>query len=126
MIDDNDLARLAAMAHALRPDWPTKSLMTYLHAHHAGRPYRDIAVALAWVAADSSTQTPKRLEENGPWWAATNAEMPAVTPMPTRVADMRCGRCGNTATEPNHDEHCARRAEPGARQRAYAALTDDR
>jgi hypothetical protein len=110
MIDDNALTRLAAMAHALRPDWPSKSLLTYLHAHHAGRPYRDLAVALTWVAADSATKTPARLDENGPWWqaAAANAEPPTRTPLPTPV----CKRCGHFVTEPNHDEHCARRADP--------------
>lgn len=96
MIDDNDLGRLAAMAHALRPDWPIKSLMTYLHAKHAGRPYRDLAVALAWVACDTATKTPKRIEENGPWWSAAVAgdARREATPMPPKITKLRCGRCG--------------------------------
>jgi hypothetical protein len=110
MIDETQLARLAGMAHALRPDWPSRSLLTYLHAHHAGRPYRDLAVALAWVAADSATRTPARLDENGPWWKAALAEAPDATrtPSPTPV----CKRCGHFVTEPNHGEHCARRVDP--------------
>lgn len=99
MINDNDLQRLAAAAHALRPDWPIKSLLTYLHAQHVGRPYRDLAVALAWVAADTATKTPKRLEQAGPWWDAAVAGDATRAATPTRPADtsftsLRCEKCG--------------------------------
>src|SRR5690554_2089445 len=65
-----EIERLAAMANALRPDWPVRSLCTWLNADHARRPYRDVAVALAYVATDPATQMPKRMNEAGPWWAA--------------------------------------------------------
>lgn len=67
----NELERVAAMAHGLRPDWRYDSLVTHLRANHGTKPYRDLAVAMAWIAADPDTKTPARLLENGPWWAAT-------------------------------------------------------
>lgn len=80
MATKEEIDRLAAMAHELRPDWPLRSLLTYLARNHATRAYRDLAVALAAVATDSATQTPKRLEESGPWWKAAQAAFGAETP----------------------------------------------
>lgn len=71
MISRTETERLAAMAHELRPDWPIRSLCTWLQADHANRAYQDIAVALAYIATDPATQTPKRMNEAGPWWQAT-------------------------------------------------------
>jgi hypothetical protein len=122
IIDDNGLARLAAMAHALRPDWPSKSLLTYLHASHAGRPFRDVAVALAWIAADPATQTPKRLDESGPWWtaAAADSREAPIARGPARMSELRCERCGLVNVEGNAHE-CARPADPETAAR-YAEL----
>lgn len=83
-----ELERLAAMANALRPDWPVRSVLTYLQADHAARAYTDVAVALAWVATDPSTVTPKRLSEAGPWWTTTTAARDA-SPVP-RAGAPRC------------------------------------
>lgn len=71
MPSDNELQRLAMAANALRPEWPVRSLLTLL-TKHAARPYRDLAVALAWIATDAATKTPARLAEAGPWWTATS------------------------------------------------------
>jgi hypothetical protein len=71
MPTDNQIERLAAMTNAIRPEWPIRSLVTLL-TKHAARPYRDLAVALAWVATDARTKTPARLAEAGPWWTATS------------------------------------------------------
>ncbi|KRC37503.1 hypothetical protein [Oerskovia sp. Root22] len=70
MLTRTEVERLAAAANALRPDWPLRSLCTFLERDHAHRAYRDVAVALAWVATDPKTQTPKRMNELGPWWQA--------------------------------------------------------
>ena len=72
MPSDNEVQRLAAMTNAIRPEWPVKSLVTLLARDHAARPYRDLAVALAWIATDARTKTPARLSEAGPWWTATS------------------------------------------------------
>lgn len=79
MATKEELDRLAAMGHQLRPDWPLRSLLTYLARNHRSRPYRDLAIALAAVATDTTTQTPKRLEESGPWWKAAQAAFGAPT-----------------------------------------------
>ena len=68
----NEIGRLAGMANQLRPDWPVNSLTTFI-GKHRHRTYRDVAVALAWVCADADTQTPARLNEDGPWWKAVTA-----------------------------------------------------
>lgn len=60
--------RLAKMANGLRPDWPWNSLVTFIETHLAERSYRDAAVALAYVACEPDTRTPRRVLEAGPWW----------------------------------------------------------
>lgn len=112
-----ELERLAAAANALRPDWPTRSVLTTLTRDHAHRAYRDLAVALAWVAADPDTKTPARLAESGPWWAATEGGEPTRLP-PRRVpcdthglpgTDLHCPEC--IAARPTPDEIARIRAE---------------
>lgn len=70
-MNKTELERLASMGHALRPDWPVRSLLTYLSSEHSARAYTDVAVALAIIATDPITQTPRRMSEAGPWWTAT-------------------------------------------------------
>lgn len=79
-MNENEAARIAAMAHALRPDWPVASLRTLLARHElATKSRRDVAVALAWVACETETTTPARVIESGPWWRAANVEHPDRT-----------------------------------------------
>lgn len=85
-----EVERLAAAAHELRPDWPVTSLVTWLQADHTHRAYRDVAVALAYIATDSETRTPKRMNETGPWWG--------VGPAAAGTTDIRFERC----QEPGH------------------------
>lgn len=75
-----EIARIAAAANALRPDWPTVSVQTYLAQRHASRAYQDLAAAVAYLAADPATQTPKRLEQPGPWWHIGNNGAPRNDP----------------------------------------------
>ena len=86
MLSDTEADRLACMGNALRPDWPVASLKTHLRNHHTTRAYRDLAVALAYIATDARTLTPARLKEPGPWWRTTEEQR---TP-PVGVAP-RCG-----------------------------------
>jgi len=71
----DDLTRLASAAHELRlrPDWPTANVLANLTTHHAARAYRDVAVALAWIATDPATMSPNRMNGPGPWWTAPQA-----------------------------------------------------
>ena len=72
MINKTEAERIATAVHALRPDWPVKSLMTLL-LELKDWPYRDLAVTLTWVATDQDingnhiSQTPARVKEQGPW-----------------------------------------------------------
>lgn len=104
MIDHDGTHRLAAMANALRPDWPVKSLVTFIGANLQQRTYREAAIALAWVACDPVTETPKRLLEAGPWWSATRAQAATVSVIPTRCGEhptrraLDCPECAETAS----------------------------
>lgn len=66
----DEIARLAALGSALRPDWPTASLRTFIERHLSGRAYGDTAIALAWVATKTKTTTPRLVLEPGIWWQA--------------------------------------------------------
>lgn len=81
MLSRTEIERLAQAAHALRPDWPVKSLCTWLMTDHASRAYRDVAVALAYIATDTATVTPKRMNEMGPWWSAVKLAGSDATPL---------------------------------------------
>jgi hypothetical protein len=96
MPSQNEIERLAAMANQLRPEWPVRSLVTLL-TKHAARPYRDLAVTLAWIATDAQTKTPARLSEAGPWWTATSMTE-GQGPTQSRM------RCATHAG--NHAGHC--------------------
>ena len=103
MLDNNEIQRLAAMGSALRPDWPARSLRTWLEKNLADRAFGDIAVALAWVATRTKTDTPRLLLEAGPWWKACQVDG-TTAPRNYRVPctehpgeTLPCGRCANEA-----------------------------
>jgi hypothetical protein len=81
---------LAAAAAALRPDWPANSVATFLSTEHSSRPYRDVAVALVWVACDPATAYPKRMNEAGPWWRAAAVDRAAAASTGAPPHDERC------------------------------------
>lgn len=74
-MNENERDRIAAAIHQLRPDWPASSIRTLIDRPRLrDRPRRDVAVALAWIACESGTQTPARVLESGPWWQAAGVE----------------------------------------------------
>lgn len=91
MATTDEIQRIAAAMNALRPDWRTTSLVTFLTKHHSARAYRDLAIAGVAVATDARTQTPHLLNEHGPWWAAAQTAAGNAT-------DHRYARC----QEPGH------------------------
>ena len=99
-MDDNEIQRLALMASALRPDWPARSMRTFVEKNLGGRTYGDTAVALAWVCTRTKTDTPRLLLEPGPWWRATTTEGNTGNRPPTRAE--ACATCGR-----REDEHGA-------------------
>lgn len=74
-MNENERDRIAGAISILRPDWPAASIRTLLDRPMLrDRPRRDVAVALAWVACESKSQTPARVLESGPWWQAAGIE----------------------------------------------------
>ncbi len=112
MLTRNEIERLAAAANALRPDWPVRSLCTWLQNDHAARAYRDVAVALAWIACDPTSVTPKRMNEIGPWWTAAKAAG-------TDATDLHFKRC----QEPGHSSYSATNCS-ACRSEKYAVEVD--
>ena len=123
MLSRTEIERLAAMGNALRPDWPTASLVTHIGANYPNRAYRDVACALAYVATDAITATPARLAQQGPWWRTTeeSRQPPVGRPVPCPDHDDQpAGRCHHCRTRD--------RATPeqiaAARQRARQLATN--
>lgn len=112
MVDPNEIARLAAAINLLRPDWPAASVQTFITTHHRHRPLRDLAVALAWVAADPASETPKRINGVGPWWDVTATDRAQTAP---RV----CNGCGGMH-EPDEPHQRRRPHDPDAYRRGVA------
>ena len=108
MISRDETERLAAMANALRPDWPLKSLTTFIVNELTRRTYREVAIALAWIATDPATDTPKRMLEAGPWWNASRAQAATVSVVVTRCPEhpehpaARCPACDSRRGEVDH------------------------
>ena len=113
-----EIERLAKSANGLRPDWPWNSLATFLETHLVDRAYRDVAVALAYVAADPETRTPKRVLEAGPWWqvGAAAERKPTESGIATycehgRRSGLHCDGCTPvTRTLPTAEQRAAIRA----------------
>jgi len=116
MLETNQLQRLANQGNALRADWPTGSLFSYLAKNHAHRAYRDLAVALAYVAADNATTTPARLGEQGPWWHATSITRSAAEV----YRSAKCDTCGGRHT-PGGEHNPRERDRPSIERQAEHA-----
>jgi hypothetical protein len=114
MADKAELERLAAAVNCLRPEWPAKSILTFLAAHHAHRAYSDLASAFALVATDPKTQTPARLSEAGPWWRTTST---STTPSVGPGREPHC-------TVPSHEHELARHCR-ACRADALAGETEE-
>lgn len=103
MLESNEIQRLAAAISALRPDWPARSLRTFIERNLADRAYGDLAVAFAWIATRTKTETPRLILEAGPWWKACQVDG-TTAPRNYRVPcsehpgeTLPCGRCANEA-----------------------------
>ena len=120
MTTHTERQRLAAMANALRPDWPLKSLYTLLTDDEVlvKRSYRDVACALAWVGTDPETKTPARLSQPGPWWGTANT---SVRPIASDKAH-HCDKCGIVHTALSPCSPPAERAHGRGAELARAAL----
>jgi hypothetical protein len=121
ILDTTGLAHLVAVVERCRHDWDTPGIRHFVGLALTRHTYGHVARIAVGSALDPSARTPAVIPnrcDNG--WVGGDTEPPTATPPPTPT----CRRCGAIATEPNHDEHCGRRADPGARQRAYHALEE--
>ena len=109
MIEHHDAERLAAAINQLRPEWPTRSLLTFIGKNLNSRAYRDAAIALTWIACDPKTLTPARVIEAGPWWNATRADNPTVAAITHHCPEhpgekaWTCRVCAEETTPPPSD-----------------------
>lgn len=87
MIEQHDAERLAGAINHLRPEWPTRSLLTFISKNLSGRAFRDVAIAMTWIACDPKTLTPARVIEAGPWWNATRVDNPTVSAITHRCPE---------------------------------------
>lgn len=112
-MNEHEIQRLAAALNQARPDWPLRSLRSFITAKLATRPYRDTFVALAWVACEPNTHTPARVLESGPWWRAAAVEASTAPRHATR--EESCGYCAQVLTDSCCDHPTPRRI-PGVRR----------
>lgn len=112
MIDQTQAERIAAAANTLRPDWPLTQLMGVLK-QVASRQYRDIAVALTWLACDPDTRSPARILDAGPWWRASVLASPednrpgSINRPVAEVLALAAGDGNCDHGEPRGPGHCA-------------------
>jgi len=118
-----EVERIAKAINGLRPDWPWNALVTFIETHLSDRAYRDAAVALAYVACEAETRTPKRVLESGPWWkvgpaANSSTEPGIVTYCEHGEPGSRCDACypntarglGGSGIRPTHEQRAAMHA----------------
>lgn len=101
-MDKHEIDRLAAAVHALRPDWPLRSCVTFIAKEIGTYAYQDAAVMLAWVATDPDTKTPRRVTENGPWRHAIVDRRTVQPVTPPECVD-HPGQKASTCTECHAD-----------------------
>ena len=89
-----EIDRLANALNALRPDWPTPSLRTWITNNLAQFSWRVAATVAVNAACDPLTDTPARILERGPWWQTIRPTATGDEPPPYY-------RPAPTADEPN-------------------------
>ncbi|MCL2611961.1 MAG: hypothetical protein FWD95_01875 [Nocardioidaceae bacterium] len=119
-MNEIEKTRIAAAINQLRPDWPAASLRSLLDRPTISeRPRRDVAVALAWVACESTSATPARVLESGPWWQAVAVEGDTTGRREPYDPTIACDVC----SKPQHrhtvlDEHSYESVVAANRRRA--------
>src|SRR4051794_41915228 len=79
-LTDNDLSRLADMAHALRPQWDPRSVRAWLASNLRNRAAGDVAVGFAVVAVRSQNKKPAVIASSRPWGGAAAARVGGLAP----------------------------------------------
>lgn len=84
--------RLGAAIHALRPDWPLTSLLTFIKRNE-NKPLLELTIELAWVAQLPDSKTPARIDADGPWKRALIGAGLQAAPQYRAVLPTDCGIC---------------------------------
>lgn len=106
MLTRHEAERLAASIHAIRPEWPVGSLLTFIKRHET-KPLLDLSLGLMWVALLPDTKTPARVDEQGPWkYVVTNS---AIAPSVRYAEPDDCGICSGAKDGPHADHHYQQR-----------------
>jgi hypothetical protein len=101
-VNDHEAQRIASAMNRLRPDWPTKQLLTLIREHLADRPRRDVTVALAWIACETASHNPYRVLESGPWWLTVAVDGQTTGRREPYDPTATCAVCGR------HESSCRR------------------
>lgn len=104
-MNDDEIARLAALGNAIRPDWPIASLRTFIAKHLTSRGYGDTAVALTWIATKTNTQTPRLILEPGIWWQAALSDGDHAPRREPYDPSTHCGVCSQPEHRCRNNEH---------------------
>ena len=123
-MNDHEAQRIAHAANAMRPDWPTASVLTLIRANLMDRPRRDVAVALAWVACESGSHTPARVLESGPWWTAAAVAGDTTGRREPYDPATHCSVCSKADDHRHPDDHPFESAITRARRLAAEARRD--
>ncbi|MGH3094820.1 MAG: hypothetical protein ACRDMV_02325 [Streptosporangiales bacterium] len=83
MTEPKQLALIATLGHVIHPDWPERSLRTWLETHITSHNSYTLTVAAVACWADPATHKPARLAEAGPWWPAAHAATGEADRIPT-------------------------------------------
>jgi hypothetical protein len=92
-VTKHDAEHIAALVHALRPEWDTRGIIAALHPC-AKRPLADTVLAAVRAACDNGARTPGVIPTDGPHWAEK------ITPRDQGplVTAYRCRDCGGLHT----------------------------
>jgi len=106
----SERAALAAEITGMRPEWSKRSVLRALERPAVtGRPWPVAAQAMRLVAADRATNSPGRLEHDGPWWAQAartvsglHLAAPATHPYKHNPGTGCCRTCGAPQVDKSH------------------------
>jgi hypothetical protein len=103
MLTREEGERMAEAIHRLRPDWPVASLFTFI-GQRMTRPYRDLLLELAFVAVDPKTDTPARIDQDGPWKQLSRVNGPTDHSLRPIDFETACAECLNPPAHPWHGD----------------------
>jgi hypothetical protein len=112
-MNEHEAQRIASAINRLRPDWPERQLLTLIRERLGDRPRRDVAVALTWVACETTTASPYRVLETGPWWLAVAVDGDTTGRRDPYNAATHCGICSRSEADCRRNPHADHNYESG-------------